>query len=139
MTEEEMIDILKKQIEDAEDFETRFNLEELNFVTEGKQRIEAMKNLLERYKEEKDINQELRQDIYAYHQLMKMKDEREYRSKFLKDFQNVYGDYTLPDYDTIYKQYDKMKKALEQIREADIKNISARKLNKLIDKALEIE
>ena len=39
-----------------------------------------------------------------------MQNKREYRSKFLKEFQQEYGTNTLPDYDEIYKRYDKLKK-----------------------------
>ena len=59
-------------------------------------------------------NENLREDNFAYHQLMKMQNKREYRSKFLKDFQKKYGKNVLPDYDEIYKRYDKQKKELEK-------------------------
>lgn len=55
---------------------------------------------------------ELEEDNYAYHQLMRMQNEREYRSKFLKDFEKEYGENVMPDYDEIYKRYDKQKKQL---------------------------
>ena len=54
-------------------------------------------------------NEELREDNFAYHQLMKMQNKREYRSKFLKDFQKEYGENVFPDYDEIYKRYDNYK------------------------------
>lgn len=57
--------------------------------------------------------EELREDNYAYHQLMRMQNKREYRSKFLKDFKKEYGENVMPDYDEIYKRYDKQKKEIE--------------------------
>lgn len=54
-------------------------------------------------------NEELREDNFAYHQLMKMQNKREYRSKFLKDFQKEHGRNVFPDYDEIYKRYDNYK------------------------------
>lgn len=66
----------------------------------------AIRNLIAR-------NKELEEDNYAYHQLMQMQNKREYRSKFLKDFKAEYGENVMPDYDEIYKRYDKMKKQLE--------------------------
>ena len=34
---------------------------------------------------------------------------REYRSKFLKEYQKEHGENCYPDYDEIYKRYDKLK------------------------------
>ena len=58
--------------------------------------------------------EDLREDNYAYHQLMKMQNKREYRSKFLKEFQQEYDTNTFPDYDEIYKRYDKMKSKIDK-------------------------
>ena len=69
---------------------------------------EAIENLIER-------NKDLEEDNYVYHQLMQMQNKREYRSKFLKDFKLEYGENVMPDYDEIYKRYDKMKKQLIDI------------------------
>ena len=60
--------------------------------------------------------EELREDNYAYHQLMRMQNQREYRSKFLKDFKKEFGENVMPDYDEIYKRYDKQKKEIENLR-----------------------
>lgn len=66
-----------------------------------------------------------------FYKLMEMQNKREYRSKFLKDFQKEYGKNVFPDYDEIYKRYDNYKsridKAIEYIMtelisEWDIKN-----------------
>ena len=66
-------------------------------------------------------NEELREDNFAYHQLMKMQNQREYRSKFLKDFQKEHGKNVFPDYDEIYKRYDDYKtrneKAIELLKD----------------------
>ena len=69
-----------------------------------------------------DYITDLEEDNYVYHQLMKMQNEREYRSKFLKEFQKEYGTNTFPDYDEIYKRYDKLKKENERLKENAIYN-----------------
>ena len=43
-----------------------------------------------------------------------MQNKREYRSKFLKEFQQEYDTNTFPDYDEIYKRYDKMKSKIDK-------------------------
>ena len=65
----------------------------------------------------KEELEELREDNYVYHQLMKMENEREYRSKFLKEFQEEFGKNVFPDYDEIYKRYDKLKKENKKLKE----------------------
>lgn len=57
----------------------------------------------------------LREEDWAWHQVLKMQNAREYRSKFLKDFQREYSTSTYPDYDEIYKRYDKMKSKNEKL------------------------
>lgn len=57
----------------------------------------------------------LREEDWAWHQVLKMQNAREYRSKFLKDFQREYSTSTYPDYDEIYKRYDKMKLKNEKL------------------------
>lgn len=71
--------------------------------------------------------EDLREDVWTYHQLLKMADKREYRSKFLKDFQAEHGKNIMPDYDEIYERYDKMKKQLEN-------SISKKKIKDKIQK-----
>jgi len=66
--------------------------------------------------------EDLREDNYAYHQLMKMQNKREYRSKFLKEFQEEFGTNVFPDYDEIYKRYDKVKKENERLKK-DLKTL----------------
>ena len=61
--------------------------------------------------------EDLKEDNYVYHQLMKMQNKREYRSKFLKEFQEEFGTNTFPDYDEIYKRYDKVKKENKRLKE----------------------
>lgn len=61
-----------------------------------------------------DYIQELKQDNDEFYMLMKMQDKREYRSKFLKDFQKENGKNLYPDYDEIYKRYDDMKSRIEK-------------------------
>ena len=65
-----------------------------------------LKILLDYITNLQEENEELREDNFAYHQLMKMQNQREYRSKFLKDFQKEHGKNVFPDYDEIYKRYD---------------------------------
>lgn len=67
---------------------------------------EAIDNVLEEL-------EELREDHYVHHQLMRIQNQREYRSKFLKDFKKEFGQNVMPDYDEIYKRYDKQKKEIE--------------------------
>lgn len=77
---------------------------------------------------------ELKEDNYAYHQLMKMQNEREYRSKFLKDFQKEYGKNVMPDYDEIYKRYDQQKKQLaNSILKSQIKQFMEEKIEELYE------
>ena len=64
--------------------------------------------------------EDLREDNFAYHQLMKMQNKREYRSKFLKEFQEEYGTNVFPDYDEIYKRYDKLKKENKILKELNV-------------------
>ena len=61
----------------------------------------------------------LEADNEEFYKLMEMQNKREYRSKFLKDFQKEHGKNVFPDYDEIYKRYDVYKsrtdKAIEYI------------------------
>ena len=95
--------------------------------------LDYITNLQEELEEEKRIEQasldtitnlqeeveDLREDNYAYHQLIKIQNKREYRSKFLKEFQKEFGTNTFPDYDEIYKRYDKLKKENEKLKEIE--------------------
>jgi len=62
----------------------------------------------------------LQKENEEFYQLMEMQNKREYRSKFLKDFQKEHGENVFPDYDEIYKKYDDYKqrneKAVEYIK-----------------------
>jgi hypothetical protein len=62
----------------------------------------------------------LQKENKEFYQLMEMQNKREYRSKFLKDFQKEHGKNVFPDYDEIYKRYDDYKqrneKAVEYIK-----------------------
>lgn len=49
-------------------------------------------------------------------QLCQTQNDREYRSKFLKEFQEEFGKNVFPDYDEIYKRYDKLKKENKQLK-----------------------
>ncbi len=60
--------------------------------------------------------EDLREEDWAWHQILKIQNKREYRSKFLKEFQEEYGTNTFPDYDEIYKRYDKLKKENERLK-----------------------
>ena len=74
--------------------------------------------LREEIKKLQEENEDLREDNYAYHQLMKIQNKREYRSKFLKEFQEEFGTNVFPDYDEIYKRYDKLKKENEKLKQS---------------------
>lgn len=101
--EDEAKEILEK-IKSVSDFD-----DYVEFVgTEFKPLLDLITNLREEL-------QDLREDNYAYHQLMKMQNKREYRSKFLKEFQQEYNTNTFPDYDEIYKRYDKLEKENERL------------------------
>lgn len=65
----------------------------------------------------KKENKALKQDVWEYEYLLKMQDEREYRSKFLKEFQAEYGELAYPNYDEIYKRYDKLKEENKNLKE----------------------
>lgn len=88
-------------------------------------KINALIGLLDLYKQEKQKNKELseevttlREDIYVYRQLIRMENKREYRSKFLKEFQAEHGKTVFPDYDEIYKRYDKLKRENNKLSKA---------------------
>lgn len=105
---EERITMLKRHIKYYEESDCKTDIYH-QLVKECK----ALENLLTRYKQLEEENKDIREDNYAYHQLLRMQNQREYRSKFLKDFQKEYGKNTMPDYDEIYERYDKQKKQLE--------------------------
>ena len=99
----------------------------LDYITNLEQKCENQRlelvSLNDRLKEVKKSNgylkqenEELIEDNYAYHQLMKIQNKREYRSKFLKEFQEEFGTNVFPDYDEIYKRYDKLKKENERLK-----------------------
>lgn len=108
------------------------NIGEFIVIEDKKYHLNCITNLQEEI-------EDLREDNYAYHQLMKMQNKREYRSKFLKEFQEEFGTNTFPDYDEIYKRYDKVKKENEKVHKeldyADNYNIY---LISKIDKAIEL-
>ena len=102
---DEIKEILKK-IKSVSNFD-----DYVDFVgTEFKPLLDYITNLQEEV-------EDLREDNYAYHQLIRMENKREYRSKFLKEFQEEFGTNTFPDYDEIYKRYDKIKKENERLKE----------------------
>lgn len=61
--------------------------------------------------------EDLRESDWAWHQTLKVQNKREYRSKFLKEFQQEYNTNTFPDYDEIYKRYDKLKEENKRLKE----------------------
>ena len=75
-----------------------------------------------------------------------LENKREYRSKFLKEFQEEFGTNTFPDYDEIYKRYDKIKKENERLKDeletmtftAKVKQEAVDSLISRIDKANEL-
>lgn len=73
--------------------------------------------------------EELEQELDILNYIQKIGREREYHSKFLKDFQKEHGKNVFPDHDEIYKRYDDYKKRVEK----------ALKLNHDIQKHLDKE
>lgn len=83
MTEEEIIDYLKESIEHSEyNFE---NFGEHNYLDVST--INAISKLLDLYNKQKEEIEELKEDNKSYKCILDMQNKREYRSKFLKDFQ----------------------------------------------------
>lgn len=81
--------------------------------------IEIVLNLISKLQEEnkqlKERNNYLEESDYTWHQLLKIQNKREYRSKFLKEFQAEFGKNVMPDYDEIYKRYDKQKELIKKL------------------------
>lgn len=79
--------------------------------------IEILLNYISKLQKEneelKERNQYLEENDWAWHELLKIQNKREYRSKFLKEFQKEFGENVLPDYDEIYKKYDKQKNIIK--------------------------
>lgn len=129
MTDIEAIKILKNQklqseylFENVGDY-TDFNKETMEALT-------VLLNLIEKLQKD---NEELLNDNYAYHTLMEIQSKREYRSKFFKDFQEEFGRNTFPDFDEVYKRYDKQKKQIEKLRtELNSKNKMLEEVKKAI-------
>lgn len=94
-------DLLGFTVEDGAYMELLEGMTITNFLVD----VEDMRKELEN----------LREEDWAWHQVLKMQNSREYRSKFLKDFQREYSTSTYPDYDEIYKRYDKMKSKNEKL------------------------
>lgn len=118
----EIIDyISSRTVDDSllEDYFTQLEDYITNLDEKYKKSCETYQQALDETMSEKmDLekeNEDLREDNYAYHQLMKMQNKREFRSKFLKEFQEEFGTNTFPDYDEIYKRYDKIKKENERL------------------------
>ena len=93
-----------------------------NYLSDEK--IETLLNLIDKL--QKEIK-ELKEDNKSYKYILDMQNKREYRSKFLKDFQKENGKNMLPDYDEIYKRYDKQKEEIEELKQGieELKEINA--------------
>lgn len=85
------------------------------------------KKLLLVNKNAKSYIEELEEDNYCYHNLIKMQNKREFRSKFLKEFQEEKGKNWYPDFDEIYKRYDKLKQENLKLKE------EIEKMNKVLE------
>lgn len=103
--EEAVKDLVQMYRELKEKYSVAKTTEEEALILESELRKEN-ENLKER-------NQYLEESDWAWHELLKMQNKREYRSKFLKEFQKEYGKNVLPDYDEIYKRYDKQKNIIK--------------------------
>ena len=81
----------------------------------------VINDLLKRISDLEFEVERLEADNEEFYKLMEIQNKREYRSKFLKDFQKEHGKNVFPDYDEIYKRYDDYKlridKAIEYIEE----------------------
>lgn len=73
------------------------------FITKLKRENKVLKEAVEEYRHITSI--------------IRMQDKREYRSKFLKEFQAEYGKLAYPDYDEIYERYDKLKEENKNLKE----------------------
>ena len=98
----EILDRIKYHIEEDDYFEIEghFLKPLLDYITNLQEEVEY-----------------LREQDYAWHQLLRMQNNREHRSKFLKDFQKEYGTNVFPDYDEIYKRYDKLQKENKKLED----------------------
>lgn len=72
--------------------------------------------------------QQLEEDNEYLKRLCETQNKREYRSKFLKEFQKEHGKNVFPDYDEIYKRYDKLKEENKILKE------NAEHNDKVVDK-----
>lgn len=63
--------------------------------------------------------QELKEEVNDLRRILNMQHKREYYSKFFKDFQKEKGKNVYPDFDEIYKRYDKQK---EEIKRLEVEN-----------------
>ena len=115
MSEEEKkaIEILKTKIILLESGNNLKTTDEFSRLSE-KRDIEILLNLIEKQNEKieqlKQQNEDLYEDNIVYHNIMMKQNRREFRSKFLKEFQEEYGINSYPDYDEIYKRYYNLKK-----------------------------
>ena len=57
----------------------------------------------------------LKEEVNVLRAILNTQNEREYYSKFLKDFQKEKGKNVYPDFDEIYKRYDKQKEEIERL------------------------
>lgn len=64
-------------------------------------------------------NIRLKEDNKELKLLSMTQNNREYRSKFLKEYQKEHGENCYPDYDEIYKRYDKLKEENEKLKKRD--------------------
>lgn len=72
-------------------------------------------DLLDENENLKEANKELIQSNDEWYELSVRQSEREYHSKFLKDFQEEHGKNCFPDHDEIYKRYDNQKKEIARL------------------------
>ena len=66
--------------------------------------------------EHQKINVELREEIKGLENLFETQRQREYASKFFKEFQEEHGTNVYPDFDEIYKRYDKLKEENKKLK-----------------------
>ena len=79
-------------------------------IVEQQKEIERLKQV---EKEHQRINGELREELKELKEIQRIGREREYHSKFLKDFQKERGKNVFPDHDEIYKRYDDYKSRVD--------------------------
>ena len=79
-----------------------------------KMSLEQMNNIADVMYELWESNKHLQEENKELKLLSMTQNNREYRSKFLKEYQKEHGEHCYPDYDEIYKRYDKLQQRIDK-------------------------